>query len=340
MKTPDRATRDCRLLLFLPTLLATSCGIFGLSTEERQRLALYQQNAANYYEGRRFPQALTEVEKGLEISPADYKLHSIAGWCHLLSAEGNPQRLAQAEQLFDRLNSMRSTSDHDAHALLGYAICKKRLGVLHQDRAKRLRSEAASPDLAEESKAIRIARATEHENMFRSYFRDSVRVYEQLIDREESVRIAHKHIMEIRVLEGDYQGAVEQGNLCLERIDPEKRYLNRIIAETMSVDYEREKRVELQRIIDQENRVRSALAEMHFRREKFQASVEQLNLLLSADPSRANDYYNRARALEAMGEKNRAYQDFEKFLMTTNLPMGDERVRRAFGFNKQHQGRS
>lgn len=186
---------------------------------------------------------------------------------------------------------------------------------------------------------MRIARATEHENMFRSYFRDSDRVFQRLIDREESVRLAHKHRMEISVLEGDYQGAVYQGNQCLQRIDTEKRILNRIVADTMSVAYEREKRLELQTIIDQESRVRSALAEMHYRQQDFRSSVEQLNLLLSADPTRANDYYNRARALEAMGENDRAYQDFERFLMNTDLPMGDQRVRRAFGFNKEYTGK-
>ncbi|MHC5065019.1 MAG: tetratricopeptide repeat protein, partial [Planctomycetota bacterium] len=328
----------CGLSLAALTLILSSCGTFGQSDEERRRLTLYQQNAANFYEGQKFNQALAEVDKGLEIDPDDYRLHSIAAWCYLRSARGNAQLLAQSEQEFDKLYAMRPSSKHGAPVLLGYALCKQRLGIMHHARAQRLREEAAGRDLDDEARATRSARAIEHENMYRSYFQDADRVFQRLIARGESLRLAYKHSMEISVLEGDYVGAVEEGNLCLQRIEAEKRYQSQIISETMSVAREREERLLLQDLINQESRVRSALAEMHYRKKNYQLAVEQLNLLLSADPNRANDYYNRARALEALEERERAHRDYQKFLTITDLPMGDARVKRAFEFSRQFRG--
>ncbi len=338
MKTPAPATGNCGFTFAALALLFSSCGTFGQSDEEKRRLTLYQQNAANFYEGEKYNQALAEVEKGLEIEAEDYRLHSIAAWCYLRSARGNAQVLAEAEREFDKLYAMRSSSNHGAPVLLGYALCKERLGIMHHDRAQRLREEAAGRDLDVEGRATRNARAIEHENMYRSYFRDADRVFQRLIARGENLRMAYKHSMEISVLEGDYLGAVEEGNLCLQRIEEEKRYQAQIISQTMSVAREREERLLLQDLIEQESRVRSALAEMHFRKENYQLAVEQLNLLLSANPNRANDYYNRARALESLDEEERAHRDYQKFLTITDLPMGDVRVKRAFEFSRQFRG--
>jgi hypothetical protein len=50
------------------------------------------------------------------------------------------------------------------------------------------------------------------------------------------------------------------------------------------------------------------------------------------DPTRSTDYYNRARAYEKLGRNEDARRDYEKFLGTTKLPNGDERVAHAFDY--------
>jgi tetratricopeptide (TPR) repeat protein len=138
--------------------------------------------------------------------------------------------------------------------------------------------------------------------------------------------------MEIEVERQDYQAAVRYGDACLARNKAEQDVKEAIIRETMNLDHERFERQQLDALVDQELRVRSALAEMHYRQEKYAACVEQLDVLLRHDPTRSTDYYNRARAYEKQGLLDEARRDYEKFLGTTKLPNGDERVAHAFNY--------
>ena len=52
-------------------LLLGSCGVFGLSQEDRLSLSRYQSNAAIYWENGNLPQALDQVRRGLDLDPAD-----------------------------------------------------------------------------------------------------------------------------------------------------------------------------------------------------------------------------------------------------------------------------
>lgn len=329
---------DRTALLILPFLGA--CGMFGPSSEDRDRLALFQANASLYYEGKRYDQALVEVEKGLEIDPYDYRLLSTAGWCWLFKAEGSEELLLRSEQYFDDLYASRSPEDHGPPVLLGYALCKQRLGVIHDRRARQLTAEAQGIALDEAAKVVREARATEHAGKARAYLASATKGFEALVEREETLRFAYKGLMEISVLEGDYQNAVYYGDLCLQRIDRVKSNLLRIIETTQLAAYEREKRAERDELIAQELRVRSALAEMHFRQENYRGAVEHLDMLLVWDPSRDTDYYNRGRAYEALGEHERARSDYDKFLQVTELPMNNERVQHAWNYTRRTSGLS
>ena len=112
-----------RMRRILPLCLLASCGIFGLSSEEAQQLASYQQNAATYWENGDLGQAIDQAQRGLEIAPDDYKLLTIWGYS-LLRLSGNDEaRLQGAKRHFERLMGMRSMSQHNPQALLGYGSC-------------------------------------------------------------------------------------------------------------------------------------------------------------------------------------------------------------------------
>lgn len=309
-----------------------SCGTFGggLSQEDRDKLALYQSNAALYYEGKRYDQALDMVRKGLDVEPDDYKLLSLGGWCYLQLSERDSERLVEAESYFDRVYDQRSPDDHMPHALLGYAATKQRLGKEHMRIAEALRKEIETRELTSTQKQVRESSADEHERRARSYWNEAIRILDELVAREDLLRFAHKLLMETYVELGQYDNAVEQGNLCLQRNQDEQEIENTTIRETRSVTAEREARARLQDLIDQEERVRAALAEMHFRKGNYVLAVEQLDHLLSMDPTRSTDYYNRGVALERLGRLEEARRNFEKFLGTTTLPSDDDRVAHAF----------
>jgi tetratricopeptide (TPR) repeat protein len=321
---------------FATLVVLTSCGVFGLSSRERQDLALFQQNASLYWEGQRYGQALDAARRGLEIAPDDYKLHSIAAACYLRTIDQNAQNLRAAELLYDKLYDMRSLASHLPHALLGYGECHQELGLRQLRQAKALRDEAKDGrDLTDGERRSREARAGDHETKARYHWAKAERAFRALIDREEQLRDAHKHLMEMRVEQGDYPAAVEHGEKSLARNAIEQADTKKVIETTLAAAREIEMRATLKYLVEQEKRVRSALAEMHFRKQNYERAQRELTILLELDPTRSTDYYNRARVFEAIGNVEAARQDHKKFLATTKLPVGDERVTHAFQYTRE-----
>jgi hypothetical protein len=118
------------------------CACSSLSSDERQRLADYQRNALLYFEGRRWNQAMIQVERGLELAPGDYKLTSLKGGILLLAsgdARGTDHRqLDEASRLLAELFDERSLARHEPHLLLNYALAQQKQGLRHLGEALRL----------------------------------------------------------------------------------------------------------------------------------------------------------------------------------------------------------
>jgi tetratricopeptide (TPR) repeat protein len=329
--TPPCAARA--IAWSLPFVLA-GCGVFGLSQTEQEQLAFFQQNAGLYYEGGRYSQALDAVRRGLEISPDDYKLKMIEGWCYLRQGDDDPRLLPRAEEIFDQVCEQRSEDEQHEAALLGHGTVHKMLGVLHRRRAAALREEADQPQRSAGEKTVRAAEAQEHEVRATYHLQKATKSFEELVKHEQQLHVAYKHLMDIAAEYNRYDAAVAAGEECLRYNLSDQAALQKVIDATMSVRDEREKRVRFQDLVDQEMRVRTALAEMHFRAEKYEAAIGQLDAILAKDPTRSIDYYNRATALEKLGRTDDAERDFEKFLSSTKLPVGHEKVTRAFEFTR------
>ena len=88
--------------------------------------------------------------------------------------------------------------------------------------------------------------------------------------------------------------------------------------------------------VDQEIRVRSALAEMHYRKKDHERALDQLNALLDMDKMRSNDYYNRAEVYRALGRASEASADYGRFISSSNLPPGHEKLVRAHAFKNRN----
>ncbi|MFY9343567.1 MAG: hypothetical protein WAT39_13815, partial [Planctomycetota bacterium] len=120
-------------------LLLLLCGCSTLATDEQQRLASHQQNAALYFERGLYGQAMGQVEKGLELAPDDYKLSSMKGGILLLAsgdARGTDHRtLDQATALLEQQFDTRSVSRHEPHLLLNYARALQKQGLRHLGEA-------------------------------------------------------------------------------------------------------------------------------------------------------------------------------------------------------------
>ncbi|MFO1051900.1 MAG: tetratricopeptide repeat protein [Planctomycetota bacterium] len=312
------------LALFLSV---SACGVFGgPSREERDRLNFFKQNAGAYFLSDSYEQALDMARRGLQIEPEDYELLITSGLCHLQKAAGNTRDLEEAERFLKRAFDQRSFEENRPEAILGYATVEQRLGIDHDRRARLLTAELARPDLQEGDRLTKDAQAKSHAERAKLYWGEARRALQVLLQRQEMLRFAHKGLMEIAVEFNDYDTAVKEGLACLAENKKAQDRVNDVIKETPVASEEIRARSTLQELLDQEKRVRASLAEMHFRTKHFKESVEQLDVLLQLDPTRTEDYYNRAVALENLGATEGARRDFEKFLANTSLPQSNDRV--------------
>lgn len=320
------------LITLSAALALPACGVFGLTQEEQDKLNFFQENSALYYDGGRYAQALDLVEQGLQLDPSNYKLLSTQAWCYYRQVEDRPSLLPETALLFQQLYEMRTPSNHGAPALLGQGGVQKTLGIRHWERAKVLKVEAQNEDLPETRRAESFARASEHERQAEVHFERARTAYRALLDNELSMRVAHKQLMDIAATQNDYVAASEHGLACLKYNREEQDIRLRQIRETMEVKQEREARVLYQDLIDQELKVRSALAEMHYNNKDYQASLAQLDEILNIDPLRSEHYYNRANLYEVLGRTEDARRDYASFMNSTNLPSGHEKYVRAYEF--------
>jgi Tfp pilus assembly protein PilF len=331
----------------IATLSLTSC---GLSKADRNKLAQHQETAALYYGDGKYVEALQQVEKGLQIEPEDYKLHNIAGNAYLRQAELYPDRpryLQLAERWFDAAGSMRSRQNHDRAYFFGYGRTQLLLGRAAIDRAAQLRQDAESEGRTAEERSANLARAEELEqNIAPRYLAAAEAAFEELIQRTELLRFAHFYLVQLHMAEqrliaaDDEQGTAAQleaieshAESCVERVSfLKKRNLDLIREPTTTPAREQELREQNDELDEMELIVRQALADIYFNTGRYAASAEQLDLVLTIEPRRADAYFNRARAYQALSDKDKAKHNYERFLVLTRLPQGDERVKQALDY--------
>jgi tetratricopeptide (TPR) repeat protein len=316
-------------LLLLPACGLVSCGLFGMSDDDRNSLSRYQANAQLYYDGGNFDQALEQVRRGLEIEPDDYKLHYIRGWCFLRLVPRDPSMLQQASQQFERVMAYRAHEEHGPQALLGYGLCHQRLAQERLEQAQALHNELARVKFDSNEANIRRAQIDTHENVARGHLEIAGNQFQRLIDRGDALLEAHRNMMQTLALAQKYAPAVEHGNRFLQRCEQEQERLKQELQRTLVVAYERHVQDELDRLVAQEIDVRGFLANLFYKLGQHAQAVEQLDQILAEDPTRSTDYYNRARSLEALGRGQEAVRDYERFLATSKLPQGNERVAAA-----------
>ncbi len=329
-----------RWLLAL-TLIASisSCGVFGLTSEERAALAQHQAGAKTYYEGNRFPQALDQVRQGLSIDPSDYQLNTLRGYCLMRQAGDvryapTPARrralLDEAQAAFDATLALRSINQHGPQALLGDALLHEAQARLALEERDQARLELQASELAPPERALRQIRVQEADLAANTHLATAERDLEHLLRRGEYLLHAHKHMLSIKSLRGDYAGAVEHGRKFLERSTLSQERTQERYDSVLQVGGEQAIQRSLGQLVDDELLVRSQLANLHYNHRDYELSVQELDRILVLDPTRSADYFNRARALAELGRVDEAYRDTQKFLATQTLAAGHPQVRRAY----------
>lgn len=327
-----------RATLSLFALLASACGVFGLSTEDRANLADHQERASLYWSANRLPQALDQVRRGLEIDPHDYRLNSVKGYCLMRQAKdprfaSTPARrralLDDALVAFDATLALRALDRHGPQVLLGDALLHEELARFMLEEKQQTEEESKRREINAQERALLQVRLEEYENEMARHLARAERDLQVLLTRGDTVRLAHKHMLSVKSLKGDYAGAVEHGQKFLEQVSQEQSAKQKVFETTLQVGREERAAQELTDLVNDELTVRSQLANLHYDRERYGLAVVELDHILTMDPSRSADYYNRANALYKAGRLDDAYLDVQKFLATHSLPAGHATLVRA-----------
>lgn len=316
--------------------LATLCtfsACSSLSDEEEQKLELHRQSAWTYLQGKDFPQARRQARMGLEIDEDDYSSLMTYALASGYLAGDNFEALTQAELSYEKTYDKRDKDDHDPLFLLEYAKIEQRLSAMERRLAGAFQSESENENLSEDDREKRRARA---ESLTELADRRSGRAedaLETLVDRGDLTRTANRILMAIAAERGEMERAIEYGKTSLKALADQREYFEEVVEKDYEYRRERQARVALEDLDTEEQLVRSLLAEIYAKTEQLPLAIEQLDLLLEKYPTRSDDYYNRGRAHELLGNIEKARSDYLLFLSTNNsLDNSDPRVIRAFKF--------
>lgn len=313
-------------------LLLLLCACTSLSTEQRDQLAFCQRNAKYYFEGGRYEQAMTQIEKGLELDPDDYQLQSLRGSV-LLKQSGSAlgqdhRRLDEATEYLTKVYEMRGANRHEPYLLLNYALALQKQGRRFLGEAMNLQSQATRA--AEAEKAGLQKQADEVQQRSNEKLQTAREVLGVLVERGEVLRVAHYHLLLIAQDLRDNQAFENEAKLYLEQLAKDQATTTRNLERTTVVGYEQDQIQLLRDLKQEEIEVRSLLAEHHYTRKNYEAALVMINRVLEIDPSRSADYYNRGRLLVEMKRSVEAKADFRKFLAMSDLPANHEKKTIAF----------
>jgi len=320
----------------LPTLLLlSSCGVFGLSAEEAELLASYQRNAKTYWGGGDFDRALSQVRRGLELSPDDYQLHVIKASCLLRMSNNNARTLDSAIDAFDHVLTLRADQDQGPQARLGYAQAYTKRGIRAMREHNTIQQDAERLGLKGAELELQNSRAEKLALDAAADLRRAKSQLELMVNAGDYVLEAYFTLMQVSAWQGDYAQAIQFGDAYLTRVGELQDSIRKNLESTVIVEYEREIRIRLQNRLDEELEVRGFLANLHYKQGHHELVVEQLTAILKKNPRLHREYFNRARSLLQLGRLAEAKSDYERFLYSTNLPRENPQVKAALAALKE-----
>ncbi len=314
--------RPLALLLFL-------CACSSLASEDQTRLTAYQRNAQLFFDGGKWSQAMTQIERGLELAPDDYKLNSMKGGI-LLLASGDAQgtdhkKLDEATALLAEQFDTRSVGRHEPHLLLNYGLALQKQGLRHLGEAVRLEGQLQRTPAGDPATTMR-EQATKERGEAGDLLQRADDLLAELVSRGEMLRLAHNHRLQIALQRGDEAGFARESTAYLEQAEKAQTLTRQRLEKTQNIDYENEQLAVLRQLRDEELRVRALIAEFHYSRRQFAPALVQLNKVLEIDPGRFIDYYNRGRVLLELGRAEDAKQDFRRFLADPSIPTTSDKA--------------
>ena len=324
MSTLPRRFAALRLLLLSAAFVLTACqSVVG--TGDRGRLALYLENAAQYYDQAHYERAYHQWDKALEIDPLNDKARLGQGMAlyqmgRFEETEAVP-RLAAAEERLEELRH-EDLDGQEWKAELGYGLVQDRWVQLYDRKIRQLEARRAKTGETDEAE-LGVAR----EQLTRRIGL-AERSYKSVLgggEQEAQYQLAClMGLAKMAALRGDYDECLGQARLYEEHVVKSKR-LWRDAMERFPKDaplYEQKLRGAEQ----QEAELRDVLGNVLFKLGRMEDALAELDTVIDLDTTRASAYLNRGIVRQRLGHWDLARQDLRTFLAMTESGPDDPSV--------------
>ncbi len=314
-------------LALAPALAAALlvCACTTLGTEDRQRLSLHLENAAQYYDQRHYDQAYQQWGKVLELDPLNAKARlGQAMVYYQLGLQESPegvQRLAEAET---RLGELRG-ADLDGlewRAELGFALVHDRWVNLYARKVQQL-EYAAGEGTPETSTELAPARA-ELERHARIAEASYAAVYSGGEQEAQYQLACIVGLAKMAAYRGDLMKSLEWARAYQQRIESSKSFWRDNITR-----FPKEApiwQLKLEGAERQEAELRDLVANVLFKLGRLAEAEAELDAVVQLDPQQESGFLNRGVVRQARRDWDRARQDLRTFLAMTTRGDDDASV--------------
>ncbi len=321
MRIPRTLTRAAWLLLTVITTV--TCTTLG--TEDRKRLTLHLENAAQYYDQRHYERAYQQWDKALETDPLNEKARlGQAMALYQLGLEESPDGVARLQAAEERLDELR---DEDLDGLewqaeLGYALTMDRWVSLFARKVRQLRYQREIEGATDEEELALAERELEK----RAHIAErAYRTVHTGGEREAQYQLACLiGLAKMTAYRGDFETSLEYARDYEGQIVRSKR-----LWRDAAKRFPREAalwEMKLHNAERQEAELRDLIANVLFKLGKYTEAESELDVVLEIDPERSSAYLNRWIMRQARRDWDRAREDFRTFLAMTARPDDDPSV--------------
>jgi len=305
----------CLAVLFAIACAQTAC--FTLSEAEDIALSGYKQNSKSYYNSGKYPEAINQCYKGLEIDDDDVSLHLTLAWS--LLRNGGKENLFRAYDQFQKTDSMRWFED-DYRISLGMGQTCYKIAILFSRGLEEFERKTEEFQDAEKPFEEKIIECRSGKNR---YIEEAIDNLTATLDHERQ-----KNNIEAILTLG-------QVYAYTDRLDEAVKFLTRgldLLQESMSFhqkhldqnkdltgDGQRHYSREIRRNLKWEKQLRDVLATVYRNQNKNQLALEQYNHLEDRDLFDNYQHYNRALVLQELKRYEDAIKEYDLFLRLASV---------------------
>ncbi|MFH0944367.1 MAG: hypothetical protein V2A76_04140 [Planctomycetota bacterium] len=279
----------------------------SLSEQDQARLETFKINSKRYYEEDQFRRAEDACRKGLMIDSKDISLYQVLGFS--LLRQGGGSQVSEAVASFDRCIAIENEFDHRSRLGLGEAHFQ--MGLMWNNELDRI---AADENLTREERQEKQDYSMASRD--RSYELSEASLREVLDSpRGRGDVMACSTLSRLLTVLGRYDESAEVLRSMVATLSASINLRTEMLA-GKGVQEEQRKLFErtLKSLKGQRVEALELLANVAAKSTRWEEVISAFAQIEAVEAMQPADYYNRARAYEALGARDAAITDYDTFV--------------------------